>query len=177
MKSTSITRTLALVLVAVAMTGCQPKAGSSIAIVDLEVVAEKLGKSKEMQTKIEQRQQELNQSLQQAKSNIDGQLQSAAGKLGDSQDELARQQYVALEQEGRKRLETFRVEGESSLMQYRLQVVQQFRDTIRPISLTVAKRNGCNVVLTKTDTVIFAYASEVDITDEIVSSMQTTVKK
>ncbi len=177
MKITMITRILVLGLFTFAIAGCQPNAGSTIAIVDLEVVAEKLGKTKEMQTKIEQRQQELNQSLQQAKLTIQEQLQSAASKLGDMPDDAAKLLYLALEQEGKQRLESFRMEGENALMQFRLKVVQEFRDAMKPLSLEVAEQNGFAIVLTKTDTVVFAYSNEVDITDRLVKSIQTLAKE
>jgi Skp family chaperone for outer membrane proteins len=62
--------------------------------------------------------------------------------------------------------------AKSDLNQHRVQIVQQFRDEIKPIARQVASEKGLSIIVTRNETVVFDFTSAVDITEDVVRKMQ-----
>jgi Skp family chaperone for outer membrane proteins len=109
---------MVVLLATLGLAGCDRAQKPSISIVDLDLVATKLGNDREILAEIEKKRGELDPP---------------------------------------------------SLARYQIALVQNYREKLRPITKMIAAERGCNIVLTKNDTVVFAYDDAVDITDATVA--------
>jgi len=55
-----------------------------------------------------------------------------------------------------------------------VQLVNQFRDRIKPAARRVAQERGLSVIVTKNDGFVFDYVSTADITDAVVDELLAT---
>ena len=62
--------------------------------------------------------------------------------------------------------------AKNDLSQHGAQLVQQFRDEVKPIARQVASEKGLSIIVTRNETVVFDFTSAVDITEDVVRKMR-----
>lgn len=160
-----------------AIAGCDQITKSSngpVAVVDLEAVARKLGKDKQIVQMIEQRQVSLNEQLSAAQNSLIQQLNQKKSEFGELNDEETKQ-LVQLKNQANNIIATTRTQAQSNLSSFQQEVVNRFRTEVKPLVIELAAKKGCRMVLSKNDSVVFAFDSTVDLTDEVVASMKSRV--
>jgi len=142
----------------------------SVAVVDLNKVAQELNYLDYIGSTLETSSASLNQTVEQFQKELQTTLNEAASKLGTA---------PSLEQQNR--FKTFSIELNSQYDQKvnqarqafaleRNKLVREFEDAIKPITLAEAKKKNCDVVLNTVITPIFAFDPAADITQAVIDA-------
>jgi Skp family chaperone for outer membrane proteins len=156
--------------------GCDQSTQSSngpVAVVDLDAIAQKIGKDKQILEMIEQRQVSLNDQVVATQNSLVQQLNQKKSEFGEIGDEEAKQ-LLQLQNRANSILATTRTQAQTNLTSFQQEVIDRFRNEIKPIAMELANQKGCRVVLSKNDSVVFAFDKTVDLTDEVAAKMQST---
>lgn len=160
-----------------AIAGCDQTAKMNdgpVAVIDLDAVAQKLGKDKQILQMIEQRQVSLNEQLSATQSSLIQQLNQKKSEFGDLSDDEAKQ-LLQLQNQANSIIATTRTQAQSNLNSFQQEVVNRFRAEAKPIVMELAAKKGCRVVLSKNDSVVFAFDTTVDLTNEVAAAMTSKV--
>lgn len=163
-------------LAAIALTaGCQKApdapATGSVAVIDLDAVARQLGRDTQMAESIKERESSLNEQLQVVQASYQKQITDKKDRLGTEPTDQQTLELTQLQRQAGMNLNQVLVQARESLGQHRVQLIARFREEVKPVAREVAAEKGLSVVVTKNDTVVFAYPSEVDITDAVAAKM------
>lgn len=162
-------------IVALTQVGCDrvsnPNSGP-VAVVDLDLIAQKIGKDKQILQVIEQRQATLSEQVIAAQKSLLDQLNQKKSEFGEISDAEAKQ-LVQLQKQANSILATTQTQAQTNLTTFQQEVINRFRDEIKPIAMELATKKGCRVVLSKNDSVVFAFDATVDLTDEVVARFQS----
>ncbi|MFO0939577.1 MAG: OmpH family outer membrane protein [Pirellulales bacterium] len=157
------------------VTGCNQNANlgnGPVAIVDIDVVASKLGRDKQILQMIEQREVSLNEQVVATQNSLIRQLNKKKSEFGDVSEEEAKE-LAQLQIKANTILASTRTQAQTNLTSFQLEVVNRFRAEVKPIAMELATKRGCRVVLSKNDSVVFAFDQTVDLTDEVVVQLQS----
>lgn len=144
-----------------------------VAIVDLDEVARRVGREKDMVDSIQTQSGALNQALTNAQKSAIDQLNKVKANYNEDQqitNEEA-QQFVRLQKSAQVQLTQLQQQARLNINNHRQQLVSQFRKDAQPIAAKVAKERGFDSVVTRNDTVVFSYDNTVDITEDVVKLM------
>lgn len=150
--------------------------GNGVAIVDLDLIAQRLGRDAKMKESIEQRQLNLNQQIVTVQNSFLEQLKTKQSEFGETPTESQTQMLTAMQREANLKLNSVRQQAQGNMSQFQQSVINQFREEAKPIAEKLAAEKGCKIVLTKNDTVIFAFDSVVDITEDMITRMKQSSK-
>lgn len=165
---------LLVTLVCLAFVGCERSTQANngpVAVVDLDAVAKRLGKDKQILQMIEQRQVSLNEQLAATQNSLIQQLNQKKSEFGELNDDETNQ-LAQLQNQANSILLTSKTQAQSNLTMYQQEVVNRFRAETKPIAMELAAKKGCRVVLSKNDSVVFAFDATVDLTDDLVAHLQ-----
>lgn len=152
----------------------RPASNGGVAVVDLDEIAKRLGRTDQMQQSVSSQTDQLNQqltALQQDAANKFDKLKSEVG-VGLTEEKSATLQKVS--QAINVKLNTAKQVAEMKLGQHRQMLAQEFRTEAKPYAEKVAKSRGFGTVVTKNDTMVFTFADTVDITNEVFLAMQAS---
>ncbi|MGE0609619.1 MAG: OmpH family outer membrane protein [Pirellulales bacterium] len=150
----------------------EPAAQSGkVAIVDLDEVARRIGRAEEMDAAVVERQQEINADLAKLQAGYVKQFETEREKLGEDATDEEQQKLARYGAELDQKFNVTRQQRSGELAGYRQDLIQQFREDVRPIAQTIAGDRGMTIVVTKNDTVIYAYEPDCDITDAVAAKM------
>lgn len=164
-----ICRVVGFGLVLVLACGCNKS--SPVAIVDLDKVAKELGIEQQMVGQIEKTQNNLNQQLTQHASSLQEQLNVRVSKMGESPTVAQNAELSEMKNRVKAQLASNKQVAQNSLNTLQLDLIRSFREKLQPVALRLAKDEGCKVVLSKNDTVVFAYDESIDITDKVIREL------
>lgn len=142
-----------------------------VAVIDLDAVAKQLGRDKRIVQMIEERQVSLNSQMMKTQDSLIQQLNQKKVEFGDLSEEEATQ-LSQLQKQANAILTTTRAQAQSNLTQFQQEVVDRFRAEAKPIAMELAAKKGCRVVLSKNDSVVFAFDEAVDLTAEVAAVMK-----
>jgi Skp family chaperone for outer membrane proteins len=146
-------------------------AAGGVAVIDLDVVAKRLGRDVDMANSVQQRQNSLNQQLAAIQSSFQKQLDETKKEFGEEPTDEQTQQLVTLSQQMRIKLNETQQQARNNLGLHRQAVINQFREEVKPLAQSAAAERGLGIVVTKNDAVIFAHAPSVDISDSVAEKM------
>jgi Skp family chaperone for outer membrane proteins len=66
-----------------------------------------------------------------------------------------------------------RVSAQAVLSQEQVALVQKFRDEVFPVAKEIAQERGFKTILLKSESVLFAWEPESEITEEVIKRMST----
>lgn len=167
--------------IAIGLAGCggkkeqaseSPKVVGAVAVLDLDEVARRLGRDLEMTDSIKQRESSLNQQLVTVQASYQEELKGRKDALGEQPSEQATKELAGLAQQANLKLNEARQQAIGILSQHKANLIRRFRDEAQPVAREVAAAKGLSIIITKNDSVVFAYESAVDITDEVVGRMR-----
>ncbi len=182
-----------LLLSALAVTGCDKIPGlgggsggsqvqvvNGFAVVDLDLIASRLGQDKALQQALNQSASSLNDQLAQQRANFQRRVLLEEQKLVEQEKETEQprsleqqQQLQALVQNLNATMAQSRAASQQQLSQQQVALIQQFRQKVRPIAISIARERGFSIVLTKNESVLFAYDEAFDISEEVIKRMAT----
>jgi len=165
------------------LAGCGQESGEpaadagGVAVIDLDAVAVKLGRDGTMANAIKERADSLNEQLKQYQVTLRGQYDQKKHEFettpAETQEEQERQktELQVIDQQLGTHLNQTRAKAQQNLNVGRLRLIQQFRAEVKPVAQAVASELGLSTVVTKNETVVFAFSSAVDITDQVAERM------
>ncbi|TWT57002.1 Outer membrane protein (OmpH-like) [Thalassoglobus neptunius] len=142
-----------------------------VAVVDLDEVAKRLGRDKEMTDSLQAQTGELQEALAKIQSNATQQLEKVRASLGQEVTNEEAQQFVRLRNKAQLTLNELQQQARVRIGQSRQQLISEFRQQTQPVAAKIAKEKGFDTVVTRNDTVVFSYDNSVDITDDVVKLM------
>jgi Skp family chaperone for outer membrane proteins len=155
---------------AVATAAPAPQPGR-IAVFDIDHIADQTGMVQEMQKKILAKKEELQKDLEEFSKKLRTTLEAEGKKLKKDKD--LKKKAMALEQGAALKFRQGQAEADQALNIYRLRLISEIRDVIRPVAREVAYGKGFDVILLRNDTVVFDVKDEVELTNEILMAYQT----
>jgi Skp family chaperone for outer membrane proteins len=145
----------------------------AVAIIDLDEIARRLGSDRQISSLIAQRQNALTKQVVELAKKYNAQIEEQKAKLTSPEGQPAENFEVTVaswQQQASASLTQVKQRAEADLTNTRLQLVNQFRDRIKPAARRVAQERGLSVIVTKNDTV-FDFVSTADITDAVVDEL------
>jgi len=142
-----------------------------VGVVDLVVVAKRLGRDIEINGLVDERVASLNNKLATLRSSLRRLLEEKKEKFGDDPtDEQARELKATEDRMERELLEVKR-KSEVDLANYRQQLADQFREQAKPVLREVAAARGLSIVIPKNEGLLLTIDPAVEITDEVAARM------
>ena len=166
------------------LTGCgsdqRSIASGGVAIVDLDVVAQKLGHDVEIRQSVKQKQKSLNEQLTTMQAvflNQQNQKKTDFGTILTSGEEEALRKLNA---QLNIQLSRARKNAQLDLKLHRQSLVDAFREKLKPVIREVAAEKGLSIVIPKDKRLLLTVDPKVDITDEVIQKLlakQSAVSK
>jgi len=160
---------------AIALSGCNfplPSGQTTQSlVVDLTAVARALGRDEVMQQKLQKAQQQLNAQLEQIGSGLQTQLQDQESKLAGEAKKTRQETLEKLSQQANLQLRQSRLVAERKADQYRLKLIDGFRDEVRWVAKSLAEKRGAQSVFVNDGNLLW-YAPAIDITDEVIAALR-----
>jgi Skp family chaperone for outer membrane proteins len=146
----------------------------AVAIIDLDEIARRLGSDRQISSLIAQRQNALTKQLVELAKKYNAQIDEQKAKLAATEGQQPESFDVTVaswHQQASASLTQVKQRAEADLTSTRLQLVNQFRDRIKPAARRVAQDRGLSVIVTKNDSFVFDFVSTADITDAVVDEL------
>lgn len=165
------------------LVGCQQQTGEqltekqsssegttgSVAVIDLDRVAQELGQDKRISQTLTARQANLQQQLKQLAQGYQQQITQKQQAKAASQEGAV--QLASFQREANAKLNEARQQVLRDLASQRSQLIANFREQIKPYAREAARARGLTVIVTNNDSVIYDYVASVDITDDVVKAI------
>lgn len=170
-------RTILLCLLAASLAGCNGQPASmprgNVAVIDLDGLAQQIGRDVVMNESIAERERVLNEQLKGIQDSLTKQLTDKQNEFGDAPDDEQTKILLELQQQANFNLNQMRTTARTNLASHRQDLIRKFREETRPIAQQVAKEHGFDVVVTKNDSVLFVFQDEVDITNDVLARLRS----
>ncbi len=153
--------------------GDAPAAGT-VAVIDLDAVARQLGRDKQIGGAIQQRQASLNEQLATVKASYEQEIAEKQRQIASLPSPEQSESLANIQRKAGTNLNEIRRRAQQNLNTHRLQLVNSFREEVRPFAQQVAREKGLSVIVTKNDSVVFDYDAAADITVEVAERMATS---
>jgi Skp family chaperone for outer membrane proteins len=147
-----------------------PMASSRVAVFDIDYVAEQTGMMQDMQKKILAKRESLTKELDSFRKKLQDQLEKEGKKLKKDKD--LPQKAATLEQATAMKFRQGQADADAALNAYRIQLIGEIREAIKPVAREVAFGMGFDVLLLSNDMVVFSTRDEVELTSEILMAYQ-----
>jgi Skp family chaperone for outer membrane proteins len=144
------------------------RAKAGVAVVDLDKVAQELGRDTQMKGELIGQQNSLAKDLGAIQKNFEGQLAKMKEELGEEPAPEKLQEFSKAKQVA---------QFMSKITTRRDQLIGEFRTEARPVAEKIAKSVGATAVMTRNDAVIFSYDNTIDITDQVIAEMKANPTK
>lgn len=165
------------------LVGCQQQTGEqltekqsssegttgSVAVIDLDRVAQELGQDKRISQTLTARQANLQQQLKQLAQGYQQQITQKQQTKAASPEGAV--QLASFQREANAKLNEARQQVSRDLASQRSQLIANFRASIKPYAREAARARGLTVIVTNNDSVIYDYVASVDITDDVVKAI------
>lgn len=136
-----------------------------VAVLDLDEVARQLGVEEKVRVDLLSMQNNLNADLKRTQETMQKQMAGVEQAAGEAPTEEQKKEIVATNQQLNEEFNRLKNQAQSTLAQERVRLINEFRVRLEPIALQAAKSAGLDVVLMKVTPPVFAYDTNVDITE------------
>ena len=170
---------LVLSAFAVAAAGCgtksaeQPTArpAGGVGVVDLDVVARRLGRDIEMNNLIDERVASLNSRLTTLQGSMRRLYEEKRDKFGDEPTEEQLKELQAWQDRTDAQLLESKRKAEVELSNYKQQLIDQFREQAKPVLREVAAARGLSIIIPKNNALLLTIDPAAEITDDVAAKM------
>ncbi len=164
--------TVVLVCVAAVLGACQPKATTgTVAILDLQRVADETGYSRTITQHIDGLRNTLQGELTKVQSELSTKLSEKQEKFGDKPNEKQKDELNQLFVNAKVQLQQAQQQAVNVVQRERDSLVLQLHDLLRPYAKKVANEHGMQIVMIKSQTMVFDHDPTTDITDEVIAAV------
>jgi len=153
--------------------GCDqmPGMGPGTLVIDLTTVAKAIGQDQSMQDRAEAAREDLNTQLTESARELEQQIEQERVKFGESPTEEQQLQLQQMTQQAQQRYGQLQAEAQQNVQQHEINLVQEFREQVRPFAEKIARSRGAEVVLLA-DQSVFWLDPAVDITGEVIDALR-----
>jgi len=166
------------VVTLVAMVGCdsgtpqtKAKAPGGVALIDLDIVAKRLGRDTEIDAELKTAGDDLGAKLATAQKDLQEEFLQLKQSLGEKPTSKQNQQLADRGRELNEKFQQAEQSARQEIASQRTDLIVRFREEIRPIALRIAAERGLTTVLVKSDIVVLANDPSVDITDTVAAEL------
>ncbi len=147
------------------------KSVGGVGVVDLDVVAKRLGRDIEMANQVQEKLTELNGKLTTLQSAMRRQYEEKRDKQGDDPTDDQIRELQAWQDRIEAQLQETKRKAEVELNNYRQALVDQFREQAKPVLREVAAARGLSIVIPKNNALLLTIDPAVEITDDVAAKM------
>jgi len=147
------------------------KAVGGVGVVDLDVVAKRLGRDIEMSNLVQERMTTLNSKLTSLQGSMRRLYEEKRDKQGEDPTEEQTRELLAWQDRTDAQLLESKRKAELDLNNYKQALVDQFREQAKPVLREVAAARGLSIVIPKNNALLLSIDPAVEITDEVASKM------
>jgi Skp family chaperone for outer membrane proteins len=147
------------------------KAVGGVGVVDLDLVAKRLGRDLEMKAAVEERLASLNQKLATLQGSLKRLYEEKKERFGDEPTEEQAEELRTTELRMERELLEVKRKSELELSAYRQSLVDQFREQAKPVLREVAAARGLSIIVPKNEGLLLTIDPQVEITDEVALTM------
>ena len=162
-------------LAAFSLVGCGQMAGTSsstsnggIAVVDLDKVAAKTHRDRQLAQNLELAQNSLNQALTKEVESAKVQLDAKKKAYGEEMSADDQKEFSSLERSAVTQLSQLQNTARLKFDQFKQMEIAKFRKEMAPIAKEVAAKRGLSVVIPKNEGLLLSVDAGADITDEVI---------
>jgi len=148
-------------------------ATNSVGVIDLEEVAKRLGRSEAVLKALGAKEQALGQQLLQLRGSLQEKVDKRKAEIGDKPTPDQQKELLTLAGTLNEEFGKARVSAQAALSQEQVALVQKFRDEVFPVAKEIAQERGFKTILLKSESVLFAWEPESEITEEVIQRMST----
>ena len=142
-----------------------------VGVVDLDVVAKRLGRDIEMNNAVQERVTELNSKLSSLKSSLQDLYDQKQERFGDEPTDEQRRELATTQSRMEAQLLEVRRKADLELNTFRQALVDQFREQAKPVLRDVAAARGLSIVIPKNNNLLLTIDPAVEITDDVAARM------
>lgn len=147
------------------------KSLGGVAVVDLDLVAKRLGRDLEMNDEVKGRLTSLNSKLQTLKTSLNRLFDEKKEGFGKEPTEDQQKELLAMQGRMESQLQESKRNAEQDLAAFKQALVNQFREQAKPVLRDVAAARGLSIVVPKNDGLLLTIDPAVDITDAVAEKM------
>jgi Skp family chaperone for outer membrane proteins len=152
------------------------KSVGGVGVVDLDMVAKRLGRDIEMSNDVQDRLTELNSKLNSLRDSLRRLYDEKKDRFGESPTEDQERELQATRERMDQQLLEQKRKSEIELANYRQALVDQFREQAKPVLRDVAAGRGLSIVIPKNNGLLLSIDPAVEITDEVATKMPSSTK-
>ncbi|MBI3865309.1 MAG: OmpH family outer membrane protein [Planctomycetia bacterium] len=145
-----------------------------VGVVDLDLLAKRLGRDLEMKNAVEERLASLNSKLTTLQGSLRRLYEEKKEKFGEDPTDEQLKELRATEDRMERELLDVRRKSEVELSNFRQALIDQFREQAKPVLREVAAALGLSIVVPKNDGLLLTIDPAVEITDEVAAKMPAT---
>src|SRR5262245_15154334 len=161
------------------LVGCSTKApdkaaarpAGGVGVVDLDVVAKRLGRDIEMNNLVQERVSSLNNKLTTLQGSMRRLYDEKREKLGDDPTEEQLKELQAWQERTDAQLQESKRKAEAELATYKQQLIDQFREQAKPVLREVAAARGLSIVIPKNNALLLTVDPAAELTDDVATKM------
>ena len=163
---------VALVGVLAAVTGCKKApTGPGVGVLDLDKVASALGWDATLNQAVKDKDQELSGSLNKLQNDLKAQVDAKVKEYGDKATDEQKAELGQIAGRANQVLQNAVNEARQKAGTHRQDMINDFRDKVRPYAKEVADAQAVGVIVLKTDPVFYT-ALTADLTDAVIAKLQ-----
>ena len=166
---------ISFVALSAALTSAQAQKGG-VAVLDIDKVAAAVGVEDNVKQELKVIEENLNAQLKTVQTELQARFDNMRAQVGPQPTQEQAQQLANINGQLTQQLTQSRTQAQSQLNAKQFELVSQFRDSVKPVALEIAKSKGLSVVVTP-DQSLFAWDDAVDITEEVTAKMKATLPK
>jgi len=149
----------------------RPEATQSVAIVDLDAVAQRLGRIEVMNEKIGKQGAEYDRQLNEFQAQLQASFDAKMREFGQSPTDQQKRALALLAKQSNIRYAQAKQNAVAALRQYRTRLIAEFHEEAKPYALQVANSRGMSMVIPKNQMLFLSYDSQLEITDAVAAAM------
>jgi Skp family chaperone for outer membrane proteins len=144
-----------------------------VGVVDLDVVAKRLGRDLEMNKSVQERLASLNAKLTTLQASLRRLYDEKKASFGNEPSEDQVKQLQTMQERMDAQLLESKRAAETELAGYKQALIEQFREQARPVLREVANSRHLSIVVPKNNALLLSVDPAVEITDDVAEKMQS----
>ncbi|TPW18764.1 MAG: outer membrane chaperone Skp [Halothiobacillaceae bacterium] len=142
-----------------------------VAVIDLQRVSDEAGYSTQLKTQLETLNIDLQKKIGDIKETLTKELVEKQGKLGDKPSKEQKQEVEQLYIVSQQKLQAAQQQALDLMQKQRTNLTTQIYDIVRPHAKQAASQRHLDVVMLKSDALLFDHEPNTDITEEVISNL------
>lgn len=147
------------------------KLAGGVGVVDLDLVAKRLGRDIEIENLVKEKRASLSGELTTLQGSLNRLYEERREKLGDDPTEQQVKELQAWQDKTNSQLLDSKRKKDAELSAYHQKLNEKFREQARPVARAVAAARGLSIVVPKNPAILLTVDPAVDITDDVAAKM------